>query len=520
MEMNTRVQVEHRVTELCYKLRFTNPDDESDYFDVESIIELMVLLAAHGKDLPKPERLPRQNVSVEARLNATNQALQPNAGGMIEHWSDAIKGEIRDDQGICLHNPDTDVFMKYHLAGAYDSNIALLVTTGSTREDSYRNLAEILRRTELRGQDLATNLEFHYGLVNWFLGQNCNARPTTRFVVPYLTAVGKLADFASRIDMQSCFNQVRASYISRSDPESRAQYTQVLDRKQALFLRPLQRLFSQPHLMAGWLSVNRDSFELKQNSIEWLRNPVILLADIYHFLNMDYVAGQPAAYMIWQDDDELLNTAQAFYRSLEEQLAPGSFPELDRILAGKAPDGFEADQWQAILASHLGMQAGTELMKVLPYIAQQTGFYDLRVNPDLGIHIPDELNDLVLQEAMAKVLSPPPLARSGEILAQSGGMFYSREAPEMDPYVTEGDHIDEGEPLYIVEVMKMFNKVYAPFSGTVAKVLIDSDGLIIKKGQPLFLINPDENSAGASAEELESDRRESTAAFLALMEVK
>ena len=37
-----------------------------------------------------------------------------------------IEGEIRDDQGISLHNPDTDVFMEYTLAGAYDSNIALV----------------------------------------------------------------------------------------------------------------------------------------------------------------------------------------------------------------------------------------------------------------------------------------------------------------------------------------------------------------------------------------------------------
>ena len=51
--------------------------------------------------------------------DATNQALQPHAGGVIEAWSDATPGEIRDDQGISLHNPDTDVFMSYTLAGAY-----------------------------------------------------------------------------------------------------------------------------------------------------------------------------------------------------------------------------------------------------------------------------------------------------------------------------------------------------------------------------------------------------------------
>ena len=194
MEMNTRIQVEHRVTELCYKLKFTNPDDPSDFFIVESLVEVMALLARHGKRLPKPERIVREKTSVEARMNATNQALQPHAGGIIENWSNAIPGEIRDDQGISTHNPDTDVFMKYHLAGAYDSNIALLLTTGETRMDSYQRLAEILRRPELRGKDLATNLEFHYGLVHWFIGNGINARPSTRFIVPYLTLVGLLKE--------------------------------------------------------------------------------------------------------------------------------------------------------------------------------------------------------------------------------------------------------------------------------------------------------------------------------------
>ena len=45
MEMNTRIQVEHRVSELCYAMRFVNPDDASDAFVVESLVEAMVLLA-------------------------------------------------------------------------------------------------------------------------------------------------------------------------------------------------------------------------------------------------------------------------------------------------------------------------------------------------------------------------------------------------------------------------------------------------------------------------------------------
>ena len=159
-------------------MRFVNPEDASDAFVVESLVEAMVLLAAHGPALPKPERIARLPDSLEARLNATNDALQPSAGGVVEFWSDPIAGEIRDDQGISLHNPDTDVFMEYTLAGAYDSNIALLLTVGDSRESAYEQMAEVLRASRLRGKDLATNLAFHYGLVHWFLGRTVNARPT------------------------------------------------------------------------------------------------------------------------------------------------------------------------------------------------------------------------------------------------------------------------------------------------------------------------------------------------------
>ncbi|MFT3930732.1 MAG: biotin carboxylase N-terminal domain-containing protein [Spongiibacteraceae bacterium] len=515
MEMNTRIQVEHRVTELCYKLKFINPANPNDFFIVESLVEAMVLLARHGKRLPKPERIVREDTSVEARLNATNQALQPHAGGVIEYWSNAIEGEIRDDQGISMHNPDTDMFMKYHLAGAYDSNIALLLTTGKTRLDSYKRLAEILRRTELRGKDLATNLEFHYGLVNWFIGQNINARPTTRFIVPYLTAVGKLKEVANNIDVEYAFSQIYTRLVKSAGEQGKSMST-VLDRKQSLLMRPVQELFSQPHVLSGWLSINRKNFEVDNGRIVWLVNPILVLSELYHFLHWDYEPGKPAAYMIWDHDNELLQNALDFYTALQIKLGVSTYAEVEKVMTGqRRPAGLDDAQWEATRAAHAGYQAGTELLSLLPMVALQTGFYDLKVNDDLTITIPDALGEKALQDKMAKVLVPPPVAKSDEILAASGGMYYSREAPGMPTFVQEGSHFNQGEPLYIVEVMKMFNKVYAPFAGTIDKVLLDTDGVIIKKGQPLFKITPDEKIVIETPEEIAARKRAQTSAFLA-----
>ncbi len=516
MEMNTRIQVEHRVTELCYALEFCNPDNPEDCFQVESLVEAMVLLAAHGEKLPRPRRVPRFNDSVEARLNATNQALQPHAGGVVEYWSDAIEGEIRDDQGISLHNPDTDVFMKYTLAGAYDSNIALLLTVGDTRLETYQNMAEVIRRTSMRGRDLATNLEFHYGLVNWFIGNNINARPTTRFIVPYLTAVGELKERANQIDLVYAYDQLMQRALAAADDEAKEAVGGCFERKYSLLRRPLERLMAEPHLLSGWLSVNRDCYTLIDGRISWNENPLELLADTYHYLDMNLQEGQPAAHMIWDHDHELLQSGIDFYNELNNRLNAGDWIELDSLLReGDAPDGFDGQLWAQVKASHAGFQAGLDILAVLPALAEASDFYALSVNTDLTMEIPERLTDPDLQERMAKVLVPPPVAKSDEILAESGGMFYSRETPEHDSYVAEGSHFEEGDPLYIVEVMKMFNKVYAPFSGTIEKVLVDEDGIIISKGQPLFKITPDEVIVEESPDERRARRRAATDAFLA-----
>lgn len=495
MEMNTRIQVEHRVSELCYALRFRNPDDADDWFDVHSVVEAMALLAKHKARLPRPERVQRSAASVEARLNATDDSLSPHAGGEIMSWSDPIEGEVRDDQGICFKNPDTGLFVRYKLAGAYDSNIALLVTVGDDRRDSYEHLREVLRRTVLRGPDLQTNLQFHYGLVNWFLANGVDAKPTTQFVVPYLTLLGELLQEAKQIDADYAFERLCRRYLdaAKGNPAAIKATEEICVLKKTLLGRPLGRVLRQPHLLSAWLSANRDFFELDAGRVTWRRNPFLVLSDSYYLLYMDAGAELPAAHRIWEQDQELLDEGAAFYEAVERHLGELPWPEMDaRLKSETPPRGFDAKQWFRVREAHLGFQLGTELYGLLPLLADKVGFFDLGVNDDLTIHIPERLFDREHQAKMKKVLAPPPVNKSDEIVAVSGGMYYAQEAPGMPHFVQEGQHFEAGDPLYIVEVMKMFNKVYAPFSGTVDEILVESNGTIVSKGQPLFKVTPDE----------------------------
>ena len=61
----------------------------------------------------------------------------------------------------------------------------------------------------------------------------------------------------------------------------------------------------------------------------------------------------------------------------------------------------------------------------------------------------------------------------------------------------------------------MFNKVLAPFSGTVTQNLMrDCDGAVVAKGQRIFEIEPDEVVVDESEEDIQNRRRAVTLALL------
>ena len=513
MEMNTRIQVEHAVTELAYRLRFANPEDPSEHFYVERLIEAMALIAAHAKRLPKPERVVRHRSALEVRVNATNRALQPHAGGLIRSWSRPQSDELRFDQGIGIRNPDTNSFVYYNVAGAYDSNIALVLTHGETRRENYERMAEVLRRMELRGDDLQTNADVHYGLIQWFLGRGVMARPNTRFMSSYLGAVGALQHIAGDLDLDLAFQQL---VRTTSDTDARA----ALEAKETLLLRPLARLFANAHLLGGFLGrYDGELWKTDGATARFAANPVQLLERLYHFLDLEARADKPPAEQIWQHDAAILDTARAFYAAVESRTGARDFDALSRLFAGKpvaALSGADDALWRRCVAAHMGFQIGLELLLLIPRAGARSGFLEVRVDDDLSIAFPDRFRDEDRAAESARALAPPPPAAFDEVVTPMGGTFYSREAPHLPALVEEGQHFTAGQPLFVIEVMKMFNKVAAPHSGTVLKNLMAGrDGSIVKKGERVFTIEPDERRAPESAEVVARRRRETTLALLA-----
>jgi acetyl-CoA carboxylase biotin carboxyl carrier protein len=69
------------------------------------------------------------------------------------------------------------------------------------------------------------------------------------------------------------------------------------------------------------------------------------------------------------------------------------------------------------------------------------------------------------------------------------GTFYRRPAPDQPPFVEEGQRVEAGEPLCLIEAMKLFNEIVAEEGGVVRTICLD-DSDPAEFGQLLFLLEP------------------------------
>ena len=69
------------------------------------------------------------------------------------------------------------------------------------------------------------------------------------------------------------------------------------------------------------------------------------------------------------------------------------------------------------------------------------------------------------------------------------GVFYAAPAPDEPPYVREGDAVEVGQTVALVEAMKVFNEIHAEAPGVVEKMLV-TPGQVVSSGQALMRVRP------------------------------
>ena len=87
--------------------------------------------------------------------------------------------------------------------------------------------------------------------------------------------------------------------------------------------------------------------------------------------------------------------------------------------------------------------------------------------------------------------TPPPAPHDDHmtpIVAPMVGTFYRAASPDAPPFIKEGDMIDAGQVVCVIEAMKLFNEIQADVRGRIARVLVDNASPV-EYGQTLFVVD-------------------------------
>ncbi|MFN5166378.1 MAG: acetyl-CoA carboxylase biotin carboxylase subunit [Pseudomonadota bacterium] len=151
LEMNTRLQVEHPVTECITGI---------------DLVEQMIRVAA-GEKLPfTQEQIPRRGWAMECRINAEDpfRGFLPSTGRLVRYLPPPTSMEAAQPvpEGVGVR-VDTGVYEGGEIPMYYDSMIAKLIVHGFDRADAIRRMREALNGFVIRG--VTSNIPFQAALL-------------------------------------------------------------------------------------------------------------------------------------------------------------------------------------------------------------------------------------------------------------------------------------------------------------------------------------------------------------------
>lgn len=141
MEMNTRIQVEHGVTELVTGI---------------DLIKEQIRIAAGEKLSLKQEDIKLTGHAIECRINAEDASrnFMPCPGIITDMY-------IPGGNGVRI---DTALYNGYTIPPYYDSMLLKVMVHDRSREDAIRKMSSVLGEVVIEG--VTTNIDYQYELIN------------------------------------------------------------------------------------------------------------------------------------------------------------------------------------------------------------------------------------------------------------------------------------------------------------------------------------------------------------------
>ena len=153
------------------------------------------------------------------------------------------------------------------------------------------------------------------------------------------------------------------------------------------------------------------------------------------------------------------------------------------------------------------MKFDTEYIEKLAKLIAENDLNELSLEDgNQAITIRKDLPEVVsagvaMPVATAPVVAPAPVAapvapkaevaepaKSGKaIVSPMVGTFYSKPAPDKEPFVKLGDTVSAGDVVCIVEAMKLMNEIESEFSGKIIEICVE-DGQAVEYGQTIMYV--------------------------------
>lgn len=106
-------------------------------------------------------------------------------------------------------------------------------------------------------------------------------------------------------------------------------------------------------------------------------------------------------------------------------------------------------------------------------------------NAESGDYSDAPAEQSIQQAAINAIIEEKP--KGTPVNSPMTGIYYTAASPSAPPFVKEGEVVEAGQVVGLIEAMKVFNEIVAPIAGTVTEISMDN-GALVQPGDALLYI--------------------------------